>query len=87
MKMGLRKQQNLLHWLNKKLSSFFSRFKPCAATTSWQEKVTRKFYWPDRSSCVFFFFENPLSPPFQYWSGNFFTTGSFAVCGNDRKLG
>ena len=55
--MGLRKQQNLLHWLNKKLSSFFSRFKPCAATTSWQEKVTRKFYWPDRSSCVFFFFE------------------------------
>jgi len=86
MKMGLRKQQNLLHWLNKKLSSFFSRFKPCAATTSWQEKVTRKFYWPDRSSCVFFFLKSIVTTV-SILSGNFFTTGSFAVCGNDRKLG
>jgi len=86
MKMGLRKQQNLLHWLNKNFLPFFlvSTMQP---PPPGKKKSPVSSIGPTDHLVFFFVFGNPLSPPFQYWSGNFFTTGSFAVCGNDRKLG
>jgi hypothetical protein len=58
MKMGLRKQQNLLHWLNKKLSSFFSRFNHVQPPPPGKKKSPVSSIGPTDHPVLFFFWKS-----------------------------